>query len=317
LLFSHLPLEREASPADPAAGFHHPSPEEPPGQLEEVKFSASHQMESNALAWPRTSQNASASPNLPSGDAAEYLAMKNLSCQTLSKDFEITVHTEAVPAISGFIPNNGQETIVMAGILRTLSFNSTNRTYSKGDEMKQVEIGGTANTTTIWKNGRVYSCKDGCASHLISAKESGDYYDMLYRMRSECAYLGKTPLPPSINVSRLLNIKDSGEKTFGYFTCRDFLIRGDQTYAHALLGNSTALNDKQKDLLWNIAHLSGPIEECLDEATGLVILRDMSLDLMRVYDMRFADNGSLTLHQKTELLSFNNNIPESFLAVPS
>ena len=37
-------------------------------------------------------------------DAAEYLALKNLSCQTLSKDFEITVHTEAVPAISGFIP---------------------------------------------------------------------------------------------------------------------------------------------------------------------------------------------------------------------
>ncbi len=270
-----------------------------------------------ALHLGQTSQNASASSSLPSGDAAEYLALKNLSCQTLSKDFEITVHTEATPAISGFIPNNGQETIVMDGILRMLSFNSTNRTYSKGDEMKQVELGGAANTTTVWKNGRVYYCRDGCTSHTITPKESGDYYDMLYRMRSECAYLGKTPLPPSINVSRLLNIKDSGEKTIGFFTCRDFMITGDQAYAHALLRNSTGLDDKQKDLLWNIAHLSGPIEECLDTATGLIILRDMELDMTHVYDMGFAGNGSLMLYQKTELLDFNNNVPESFFALPS
>jgi len=270
-----------------------------------------------ALHLGQTSQNAGAALNLPSGDAAEYLALKNLSCQTLSKDFEIVVHTEATPAISGFIPSNGQESIVMDGILRSLSFNSTNFTYSKGDEMKQVEIGETANTTTVWKNGRVYNCRDGCTSHLISAKESSDYYDMLYRMRSECAYLGKTPLPNSINVSRLLSIKDAGPKTFGYFICRDFIITGDQAYAQALLRNSTNLDDKQKDLLWNIAHLSAPMEECLDQASGLVILRDMSLDLTRVYDMRFADNGFLTLHQKTELLGFNNNVPESFLDLPT
>jgi hypothetical protein len=270
-----------------------------------------------ALHPAQENQSAIPAPNLPSGDASAYLALKNLSCQTLSKDFEIVVRIEATPAISGFLPGNDQESIVMEGLLRSLSFNSTNRTYVKGDKMKQVAIGETVDITTIWKGGRIYECRAGCTMHLMSDKEASDYYDMLYRMRSDCAYLGRTPLPLSINVSRLVSIKDAGSKAIGSFTCRDFMISGDQVYARALLRNSTGLDDKQKDLLWNFAHLSGPLEECLDEGTGLIVLREMTLDLTRVYDLRFSETGFMTLHQKTELLYNSDNVPDSFLGLPT
>jgi len=169
----------------------------------------------------------------------------------------------------------------------------------------------------IVKEGRIYDCTANCTMRLMRSEDSAAYYAMLSDMRTSCAYFGNTKMPDSVDAGRLLLIERLGMAEVNGFRCEKFHIQGNATYAQSLLNSSQRLNEDQKAVLWLLSHLEGPVEECLDDGTGVVVLRNMTVDLTRSYMFGYAPGGYMRLVQKTELLYFTNNVPESFFGLPS
>lgn len=249
-----------------------------------------------------------------SADAQKYYELKNLSCDTLSGDFLIVTHDISAPSISGLIETIPGELEIAQNIAEDYSFNQTTKTYLLNDEMKRVVITEDQELTTIWKDGRIYNCTPNCTMRVMTQQESDEYYTTLNAIKTTCAHFGKTELSPSITLEKLLHIEYTGKIDTIYSHCDNFLISGNKTYAEELL----AIGEfDEETFLWIIAHLDGPINECLDESTGIITFRNLSLDLTNVYLFNYTDGGYMKVNQQTELLYFTNDVPQSFLALPS
>ncbi len=248
-------------------------------------------------------------PDLPA-DMQRYYELKNVSCNTLSNNFLISTHDVANGSLSGIIATQA-EIEVASSIVRGFDYDQDTKTYVLGDQMKKVIKSGDTETTTIWKGGRIYECGDNCTMRLMEGNLSDEYYDSLNAMRSNCNHFGKTKLPGSVNLTKLLNIEKTGVSTINGYRCDNFRISGNSTYISTL-----NLTGDAKDLAWMLDHLDGPLEECLDESTGIIVRRNLTLDLTDSYNFRFEDEGYIKVNQVTELTYFTDNVPESFLALP-
>lgn len=260
-----------------------------------------------------------ANPPAPqlSPDSERYFELKNLSCRTLSGDFLIVLEDSTTTDLQGLRNSTPDESVAAEAILSKYPFKQIMKIYSKGDRMKRVVADANGERTTIWKEGRIYECAGNCNMRLMDGLESDAYYGMLADMRSSCAYFGNTNMPAQVDIDSLLLIERRGPLEISGFRCQDFLIHGNATYAQSLLSSSNlALSEDQKAVLWLLSHLSGPAEECLDEGTGIVVLRTLSLDLTRSYLFSYDPGGHMHVDQKTELLYFTDNVPESFLGLP-
>ncbi len=260
--------------------------------------------------------NATANATALSADAAFYYRLKNLSCATLSKDFLIVTEDNATSAVVGLVPAIPQEAEVAQSFASSYASDQATRTYSKGDETKKVIASAGNNLTLIWKDGRLYQCAENCTMRLLGQEGWQAYLDSLKNMRTGCAYFGRTPFPPSVNMSRLLSFTWTGKQNLSGFTCQDFLITGDRTYASSLLSDP-GLDADQHALAWALAHQAGPMEECLDDGTGIVVFRSLTLDLSGVYKFSYSPGGGMFVNQQTRLTYYSGNVPESFLALPS
>jgi hypothetical protein len=248
-------------------------------------------------------------------DAQRYYELKNISCTTLAGNFLIVTDDVSEGTFYGIVPDTQEERMAAESLLAPYSFNQTTKTYLRGERMKRVVLNEDGQTTTIWKDGRVYNCTPDCTMRVFTAQDSEEYYAMLSSMKSGCAYFGRTQMPSFVDMNRLIQVDRLEPRDIGSFRCQDFLISGNKTYADSLLA-SADLNEDQEALLWGIAHLRGPVEECLDEATGIVVLRTLTLDLTDVYRFDYAPGGYMEANQQTELNYFTTNVPESFLALP-
>ncbi len=248
-------------------------------------------------------------------DMRKYYEMKNLSCTTLKDNFLIVTEDRSQGKSYGIVPDTADERAAAQSLLAQFDFNQTTKTYLRGERMKRVLINGSGETTTIWKDGRFYSCAPNCTMRIFTDDDSAAYYSMLNSMRGGCAYFGRTKLPESVDMGRLIQMELVGPKDINGFRCQDFLISGNRTYAGSLL-SSSSLNNDQQALLWGIYHMRGPVEECLDEATGVIVFRKLTLDLTDVYRFDYAPGGYMEAEQQTQLTYFTNNVPESFLALP-
>ncbi len=255
-----------------------------------------------------------ATPPLPP-DAALYYRLKNLSCSTLSSDFLIVTDDNATGHVVGLQPAIPQEAQIAQSFASAYGSAQTTRTYSKGTEMKKVISSGNSSLTLIWKDGRLYQCDGNCSMHLLGDQGWQAYLDSLGAMRSGCAYFGRAALPSQINSSRLLSISMARKENLSGFICDDFLLSPDRAYASSLLQNQSLTADQQA-LLWGLAHSAGPVEECLDEGTGIVVYRDITLDLSNVSRFSYAQGGGMFVDQQTRMTYFTNDVPESFLALP-
>jgi len=250
-----------------------------------------------------------------SEDAKRYYYLKNLSCDTLSGDFLIVTHDFSAASIKGLIESNPSEAEMAASIADGYSSNQTTKTYVRGEQLKRVIITGASETTTIWKEGRVYNCTPKCTMRLMSENESSKYYDDVYKIRNNCLFLGKTPLPGFVDLNLLLDIEYAGESAMGDYECDNFFITANSSYAENLmLSNQTA--EEEKAFLWGLAHLKGPLNECLDESTGIIVYRNMTIDLTDYYLLDYRPGGYMEVNQQTRLTYFTEDVPESFLALP-
>ncbi len=125
-------------------------------------------------------------------DMQRYFDLKKTSCDMFSKNFLIVTEDVAHGEMQGLIPATSDEQQIADSIIRQYDFNQTTRTYLRGDQMKKAVLSNETETITIWKEGRVYVCEETCSMRLMSENESEEYYDMLYRIRNDCAYFGKT-----------------------------------------------------------------------------------------------------------------------------
>ncbi len=257
---------------------------------------------------------ANATPALPP-DAALYYRLKNLSCSTLSADFLIETRDVTNGAVIGLEPAIPQETAVAQSFAGVYDSDQTTRTYVKGEEMKKVITSGDNSLTLIWKDGRLYQCDGNCTMRLLGDAGWQSYLDSLGAMKADCAYFGKTVPPPSANLSRLLSFRLGGRKNMSGFICDDFLITPDKAYASSLL-QSQSLSSDQQALLWGLSHSAGPVEECLDEGTGIVVYRELILDLSGVYKFSYSPGGGMFVDQQTRTTFYSSYVPESFLALP-
>ena len=237
-------------------------------------------------------------------DTVRYFGLKNRSCNTLAGDFYITTEDIARGSIHGLIPSTEAEEYAAITIADSFNYNQSTRTYVRGDSMKIVE----GEKTTIWKHGRIYECNPVCVMSIMTEEDSENYYQKLYDLRTNCAYFGKTELPESVNLSKLLTFEKTGTENINGNLCDNFLIYPDKQYLQSI--NST------EPLFWALNHLEGPIQECLDESTGIIVFRNLTLDLTDDYLLEFEDDGYLKVNQQTMLKSFSTNVPESFLALP-
>ena len=251
----------------------------------------------------------------PVGDEGRYFDLKAASCRTLSKDFLIATSDLGEGEISGLVEKSPETRTVANLILNDYRINNTLKVYSKGDELKVVQLPGE-NITTIWKGGRIYNCTGSCNMHLTTGEESATHSDLLYAMRHDCAYFGTTPLPPTVNISRLLNITRTGALKLNGYDCDNFLITGDRDYVLSLL-TSQKLDNDQRALLFAIAHFASPMQECLDQGTGVIVYRNITLDLTDAYRFNYEPGGYMRVNQQTKLVYYTDNVPESFLSVPS
>ncbi len=263
---------------------------------------------------PNQTVAANASPAVPP-DAALYYRLKNLSCQTLSRDFLIVTEDRANGTVIGLHPAIPQEAALAQSFASAYDYAQTTRTYVKGEEMKKVISSGNDSLTLIWKEGRLYQCDGNCTMRLLGDQGWQAYLDSLSSMRSGCAYFGRTALPSSVNASRLLQIRFAQRSNISGFICDDFLLTPDRQYAASLLQNQSLSSDQQA-LLWGLAHSAGPVEECLDEGTGIVVFRDFTLDLSKVYMFSYDPGGGMFVDQQTRMTYFTGNVPESFLSLP-
>jgi hypothetical protein len=246
-------------------------------------------------------------------DFTYYFAQKNKSCARLSKDFLIVTADSAYGDVRGLIDRPGQNDTAES-FLSQYEYNQTTRTYVRGDWTKKVLQVGGANHTTIWKDGRIYQCDSNCSMHLLGDAGWQAHLDELSKIKTSCAYFGRTALPKSVNMSRLLSIERAGKATLYGSTCERFLISGNKEYAASLL-DSTTLDPDQQALLWSITHLAYPVEECLDEGSGIVISRTVTLDLTKTYKLDYSPGGYMHVVQKTDLTYYTDFVPASFFSV--
>jgi hypothetical protein len=143
------------------------------------------------------------------------------------------------------------------------------------------------------------------------------HLDSIERIRTDCAHFGRTALPPGVNMSRLLRIEHTGTRSISGFRCENFLIYPDSGYAEELLDGPLALDGDQNALLWGLARAEGPVEECLDDGIGIVVYRNLTLDMTGIYRFDYAPGGYARITQRTELAYYSASVPASFLALPS
>lgn len=256
-------------------------------------------------------------PPILSPDTQRYFELKNASCATLSGNFLIVFNDTTEGVVQGLLNDSPYERTAAEAILSDYHFNQTTKLYSRGDWLKQVITDKDGTRMLIVKEGRIYDCTANCTMRLMSSEESSAYYAMLSGMRTSCAYFGNTKMPNSVDADRLLLIERLSTFEINGFRCEKFHIWGNVTYAQSLLNSSQRLNEDQRAVLWLISHLEGPVEECLDDGTGVVVLRNMTVDLTRSYMFDYVPGGYMRLVQKTELLYFTNKVPESFFGLPS
>ncbi len=250
------------------------------------------------------------------GDAQRYFDLKNASCGTLSGNFLIVTEDVAEARMEGLIENVRGERSAAERILDSYSLDQTTKTYVRGDQMKRVVIADDVEKTTIWKEGRVYECEDGCRMRLMSDLESEQYYANLSSIKTDCLYFGKTQPPDSVDLDSLLDITRTGVLEINGYRCDNFLITGNKTYAASIL-ETDELNEEQRALMWALVHLEGPVQECLDESTGIIVLRDLSLDLTDAYLFDYEPGGYMQVNQQTKLTYFTDDVPQEFLALPA
>jgi hypothetical protein len=268
----------------------------------------------NATSSNATSSNATSAQLDP--DAEKYYRLKNISCATLSKNFLIEATDVSKGEISGLMNTSPAEGLAAQSIASQDDYEQDVRTYVRGDWMKKVIETGGMQHTTIWKEGRIYQCNPNCTMHLLGDAGWQAYLDSLEKMRTDCAYFGRTKMPSSVDMSRLLRFSSAGRREINGFRCEDFLIFGNKTYAKSMLASNVSFSEDQRALLWAIAHLSGPVEECLDDGVGITVRRSISLDLTKSYMFDYAPGGYMRIGQGTNLTYFTDNVPESFLGLP-
>jgi hypothetical protein len=256
-------------------------------------------------------------PALPP-DMQHYYSLKNTSCKTLSENFMIEAADVSDGSITGLITSNPDEEAVAHTIASGYDSVQTTRTYVRGDWMKKAIITPSGNHTTIWKEGRVYQCNPGCTMDLLGDSGWQAYLDTLDRMREGCRYFGRTPLPAGVDVTRLIKIVGAGRVEMNGFRCERFSIFGNKTYADSLLASSGSSNwsDDQKALLWAVSHLEGPVEECLDDGTGVLVSRSLVLDLTPSYRFDYSPGGGMFVNQQTNVTYYSTDVPVSFFALP-
>jgi len=248
-------------------------------------------------------------------DTKRYYYLKNLSCDTLSGNFLIVTNDFSEASIRGLVEHTPEELGIAQGIASQYSYNQTTKTYVLDEQMKIVAIRDGEESITIWKDGRIYTCDPACTMRLMDENESEEYYDRLYGIKTNCAYFGKTEFPDSVNMSRLLDIEYTGRFDSDEFRCDNFLITGNKSYAEELLA-SDEFEERQNAVLWALVHFDGPVNECLDESTGIISFRNMTLDITDSYKFEYAPDGYMKVDQLTELEYFTNDVPASFLALP-
>lgn len=253
-----------------------------------------------------------AAPSLDS-DTKRYFELKNKSCQTLSGDFLIVTNDYSDGRIHDLLPVTEAESLFAQNLADEYDFNLTTKTYLRDDQMKKTISASGIELTTIWKNGRIYTCTAVCQMRLMDNQSSAEYYDNLYEIRNSCRYLGKTKLPDSVDLDKLLIIDKKGLETINGYRCEKFWISGNSSYMNSL---NASLDSDQEALIWALEHLEGPLVECLDESTGIIVERDFTLDLTDSYDLEFDAGGHLQVQQTTELTYFTTNVPEEFLGLP-
>jgi hypothetical protein len=239
-----------------------------------------------------------------------YFVQKNKSCALLSNDFLIVTHDQAYGDIQGLLDSPGQNSTA-AYLLSQYEYDQITRTYLKGDWLKRTVQVGDANHTTIWKDGRIYQCSGNCTMHLLGDAGWQAHLDEVQRIQTGCAFFGRVKLPGSVNMTRLLRVERAGSETLHGSTCEKFLITGDKEYASSLL-DSTSLDPDQEAVLWSISHQALPVEECLDEGSGLLISRSIALDLTKTYKLDYSQDGYMHLVQKTEMTYYTDYVPASF-----
>jgi len=257
--------------------------------------------------------NGTGAPPAADPDAELYFRLKNKSCSTLGEDFLIVTNDMSEGSFAGL---SAAEGYVASRMLKPYDYNQTTKTYVRGASMKKVIITGSGNHTTIWKEGRIYQCNPNCTMHLLGDSGWQAYLDGLEKMRSGCAFFGRTPMPDHIDAARLLSIRRTGRVDGEGSRCEGFAISGNVTYARSLLDSGASMDEDQQALLWMLAHLASPVEECLDDGTGIVVSRKVVLDLAPVYRFDFAPGGFMRVSQTTGLEYFTDEVPESFLALP-
>ncbi|MBN1169706.1 hypothetical protein JXA56_01655 [Candidatus Micrarchaeota archaeon] len=238
-------------------------------------------------------------PIYQDSDTARYFYLKNQSCTTLSGDFYIITTDITTSEIHGLMPSSGAEEYAALAIAESFNYRQTTRTYVRGDSMKLVE----GNKTTIWKNNRIYECNSGCTMRIMTDEDSESYSKKIHDIRENCRYFGRTELP--YDISEILSFEKTGTKTINGNKCDNFLITPKN-----LPENSSI------DIIWALKHIDGSMEECLDESTGIVVYRNLTLDLTGEYLLEFEDGGYFKVNQITVLDSFSSKVPESFLLLP-
>jgi hypothetical protein len=246
-------------------------------------------------------------------DMQRYFELKKESCNTLSKNFQIVTEDIVQGEMKGLLPLNQDEADAVQRIIDAYSFNQTTRTYVRGDQMKRTIISNGTEYTTIWKTGRIYECYENCTMRVMSEKDSEEYYNELDKIKNNCAYFGKTKLPDSVDMSKLLDIKKTDVRDIGSSRCENFLITGNKSYALSV----NATTEEEQALLWAIANFDGPVQECLDESTGIIVFRNFTLDLTDSYNLEFEEDGYMKVNQVTQLTYFTDNVPQEFFALPN
>lgn len=247
-------------------------------------------------------------------DTERYFELKNKSCQTLSGDFLIVTDDYSDGRLLDLLPVTEAEETFAESLADEYDFNITTKTYLRGDQMKKVISSNGIELTTIWKNGRIYTCTAVCQMRLMDDEDSNEYYGKLDELRNSCRYLGKTELPDSVDLDKLLIIDKKGLETINGYRCEKFWISGNDSYMGSL--NRTSLDSDQEAIIWALEHLEGPLVECLDESTGIIVERDFTLDLTDYYELEFDAGGYFQVQQSTELTYFTTNVPEEFLGLP-
>lgn len=249
-------------------------------------------------------------------DVQKYFELKNLSCGILSQNFLLQTRDTSQSRVSGLQSSVPGEQEFADSIASQYDSEQTTSTYVRGTWMKKVLLTPDTNHTTIWKEGRVYQCNPSCTMNLLGDGGWQAHLDGLERIRTSCRYFGKTAMPEEVDMIRLISIDRVGREDFKSFRCERFSITGNKTYAEELMTSNITFDEDQQALLWGITHLKGPMEECLDDGVGLIVWRNLTIDLTESYRFDYEDDGGMFVNQYTELTYYDDSVPESFFALP-